>query len=284
MSAPKDTVATRTLPMWRLRAQREAPRMLLGLLALAGIVASVRFTIFPPGTVVRRAAPAPLPADRSAEAYAVLFARRYLTWNAAEPGESARGLEQFAGGGMEPDVGLLLPSTGSQQVEWAEVAQQREPSPGDHVYTVAVQTRPGGLQYLTVPVERDANGSLSLSGYPAFVGPPSSSPPQLDDRLRPVGDQELVAVVRRALSNYLSGSTTDLSADLTSDAETSVPLDPLKALLVQTPRWAPGGGAVTAVVQAEDARGAHYTLSYEMNVVDQAGRWEISAIQALPDA
>ena len=47
--------------------------------------------------------------------------------------------------------------------------------------------------------------------------------------------------------------------------------------------WAPGAGAVLAVVEAEDARGARYTLAYELDVARVQGRWEVSAIQMDPD-
>jgi hypothetical protein len=53
---------------------------------------------------------------------------------------------------------------------------------------------------------------------------------------------------------------------------------------VQRLDWAPGQGAVLAVVQAADARGAQYTLAYELDVADEDGRWEVSAVQMDPDA
>jgi hypothetical protein len=37
-------------------------------------------------------------------------------------------------------------------------------------------------------------------------------------------------------------------------------------------------------VQAQDARGARYTLAYELDVARVQGRWEVSAIQTNPDA
>jgi len=48
--------------------------------------------------------------------------------------------------------------------------------------------------------------------------------------------------------------------------------------------WSPGGGSVIAVVQAQDPRGAQYTLGYELDVSREQGRWEISAVQMDPDA
>jgi hypothetical protein len=36
-------------------------------------------------------------------------------------------------------------------------------------------------------------------------------------------------------------------------------------------------------VQAQNARGARYTLAYELDVARVQGRWEVSAIQTDPD-
>jgi hypothetical protein len=47
--------------------------------------------------------------------------------------------------------------------------------------------------------------------------------------------------------------------------------------------WAPGEGSVLATVQARDRRGAQYTLAYELDVLRQQGRWEVSAVQTDPD-
>jgi hypothetical protein len=253
-------------------------------IACAGLAAAGRFAIDPPrpagpGAVAARAAQL----DRAAEGYAVLFARRYLNWNAAEPLESQHALESYTGSGFESDAGLVPPSTGEQQVQWAEVVQMREPSVGEHVYTVAAQTDTAGLLYLTVPVQRNASGGLSLSGYPAFVGPPSSGPAHGVAGLREVDAAGLATVVQRALRNYLAGAGAELAADLTAGAQVSLPTMALDLESVQRLDWAPGGGAVEAVVQARDARGAQYTLAYELDVLLSDGRWELSAVQMDPD-
>ena len=39
-----------------------------------------------------------------------------------------------------------------------------------------------------------------------------------------------------------------------------------------------------AAVQAQDGRGAQYTLAYELDVARAQGRWEVSAVQMDPDA
>ena len=77
---------------------------------------------------------------------------------------------------MEPNAGEVLPATGEQRVEWAEVVQTREADPARRVYTVAAQTDTAGLVYLTVGVARTARRrvtALRLSGVRrgSFVGP-----------------------------------------------------------------------------------------------------------------
>jgi hypothetical protein len=271
--------------MWRIRLARELPRYVLCITSLAGLAASARFAIAPPQSDLRAVAVREPPQrDQAAEAYAALFVRRYLTWNAAEPQASTSSLEPFLGSGIEPDAGLELPTNGEQRVEWAEVAQAREPTPGEHVYTVAAQTNAAGLLYVTVAVVRTSDGALALDGYPAFVGAPSAVAAQANVHLREVDDPELATVVQRALRNYLAGSSSELAADLAGGARVSLPGMPLSLESMQRLGWAPGTGAVLATVQAQDARGVRYTLAYELDVVRSQGRWEISAVQTDPDA
>ncbi len=280
---PTVTIASRAL--WRMRLARALPRYLLCALSVAGLAASARFAIAPPTPVFPAAAVRePAPPDPAAEAYAALFARRYLTWNAAEPQASAGALEPFLGSGLESGAGLQLPSSGEQRVEWVEVVQARVPAPGEHVYTVAAQTDTAGLLYLTVPVARTADGALALAGYPAFVGAPAAGPARSSGRLREVSEPALATVVQRALRNYLAASSSELAADLASGARVSLPGMPLSLQSMQRVDWAPEGSAVLATVQAQDARGVRYTLAYELDVLRAQGRWEVSAVQMDPDA
>ena len=287
MSGDRPPVTVRIIarPLWRMRLGRDLLRYLLWGLSAAGLAASVRFAVAPPQPVVPSAArTVPTRVDLAAEGYAALFARSYLTWDAEDPQASQRALESFSGPGMEADAGLQLPPTGAQQVEWAEVVQQREPAPGQHVYTVAAQTNTAGILYLTVSVVREADGSIALGGYPALVGAPSAGAAQPPQHLQEVSEPALVAVVERALRNYLAASPAELASDLTSEARVSLPAAALSLDTVERLDWsAEGRGAVVAVLQAQDARGVRYTLAYELDVAREQGRWEISAVQTDPD-
>lgn len=269
--------------MWRIRVTRELPRYLLQALAVMGLLASARFAIAPPRPViVHDSTPRALLADRAAEGFAVLFARRYLTWNASDPEAHDRALAPYLGVGAEAGDGMQPPASGSQNVEWAEVVQAREPQFGEHVYTVAAQTDASGLLYLTVAVAREADGALTLAGYPAFVGAPSSAVASVPQEAPEVQQSALKTVVERALRNYLAGSQSELDADLASEAHVSLPPVALTLQALRSLDWSRDRRSVVAVVQAQDEHGAQYTLAYELDVAGSAGRWEISAIQMDP--
>jgi hypothetical protein len=279
------TIGARSL--WRLRLAHEWPRYLLSAVAIVGLLASARFAIDPPRPPAPVRAQAVAPArDLAAEGFAQLFARRYLTWEANDPEAHERALAAYVGAGMEPGAGLQPPSGGEEQVQWTEVVQERTGAPGElRVYTVAVQTDTAGLVYLTVSVVRSGGGVLELAGYPAFVGAPAAGPAAAQASRREVSDPALQTVVERALRNYLADSATELAADLTSTARVSLPAQALSLESVQRLNWSSEGGqALSATVQAQDARGARYTLAYELDVVRVAGRWEVAAIQMDPYA
>jgi hypothetical protein len=285
--AARAGVSVTARPLWRIRLARELPRHLLHALALAGLLASARLALEPP----RAALPAallrrPAQQDLAAEGFATLFARSYLTWEAQSPEARERALAPFLGPGIDPGAGLQPPGGGEQRVLWTQVVQEREPQPCEHLYTVAAQTDTAGLLYLTVAVLRSAGGALALGGYPAFVGAPASAPAQIEPPggARLVAEPGLATVVERALRNYLAGSSSELAADLSPQARVSLPELGLALQSVQSLQWAPGGGAVLAVVAAQDQRGTQYTLAYELDVAREQGRWEISAIQMDPDS
>jgi hypothetical protein len=281
-------VTVTPVPLWRVRLVRELPRVLLLGVALAGLAASARYAIAPPRP------PAPVRArlqapsrDLAAEGFAQLFARRYLTWEANDPEAHQRALAAYLGEGMEPGAGLAPPAAGEERVLWTEVVQERTGAPGElRVYTVAAQTDTDGLVYLAVSVARagGGGGELELAGYPAFVGAPAAGPGLGEGDLREVSDPALRTVVERALRNYLADSPAELAADLTSAARVSPPAQALSLESVQRLDYSlEGGRALSATVQAQDARGARYALAYTLDVDRVAGRWEIDAIQMDPD-
>lgn len=308
-------VEVRTRPMWRIRLARELPRTLLMGASLAGLLASARFAIAPPRPAALAHERALAPAqDLAAEGFAQLFARRYLTFKTNEPEARQRALAPFAGPNVEAGFGVQPPPTGGQQVLWTEVVQERVVGPDERIYTVAVQTttsafpqaeasglgqaaasgggqtvgagqtEAAGLVYLAVAVARTPDGVLRIAGYPAFVGAPAAAAASIPAGASEVTEPLLRTVVERALRNYLAGSSSDLAADLSAAASVSLPSAPLTLEALQHLTWSPeGAGAVVATVQAQDPHGARYTLAYDLDVVQVAGRWEIAAIEMDPD-
>lgn len=272
-----------THPLWLLRLVRDLPRYLLYATCAFGLLASARFAVAPPRASSRvvetRGGTRP---DLAAEGYAVLFARRYLTWDAATPQLSAGALASMTGPAIDPGAGMTPPPSGAQRVLWAEVVQERMPSTGRRVYTVAAQTDTAGLVYMTIAVVREADGRLAIGGYPAFVGAPLSATGQSARTGAEVADGALIAVVERALRNYLAASPQELAADLADGAQVSLPETHLALASMQRLAWSPDHRSVLALVKAQDARGALYTLGYEADVEEVHGRWEISAIQTDP--
>ena len=135
---------------------------------------------------------------------------------------------------------------------------------------------------LTVAFKRTRQGQLALAGYPAFVGAPALGFAQLAEGTRSVSDPGLRTVAERALRNYLADAPAELAADLTGTARVSLPTTGMTLATVQRIAWTADSRSVIAVVQAVDARGAQYTLAYELDVVETQGRWEISAVQMDP--
>lgn len=267
----------------RVRFSAGLTRWLLYLAAAVGVIATVRFTLAPPRPVVDAPAAA-LARDPAAEGFAELFARRYLTFDAADPDDRRTGLAQFLGEALDPDAGLTLPTSGRQRVRSSDVVQERPGAARERVYTVAVESDRGALVYLSVAVQRTRGGALRLGGYPAIVGAPETAPanPEGDERRREVSDRTLARVVTRALTNYLAGSAANLAADLSERAHVALPAPRLELERVLRLVWAPGGRSVLATLRAGDARGTTYTLRYELDVVRVDRRWAIGAIQMDP--
>jgi Conjugative transposon protein TcpC len=277
------TVVTTTTSLRRLRGSLRLTRWVLYTVAAVGVATTIRYAIAPPRPPAPRI-PSVQRIDLAAEAFATLFARRYLTWDANRPDSYAQALAPFLGDAVDPNAGLRPPAAGTQSVQWAEVLQARDVTPAEHVYTVAAQTSPAGVVYLSVDVARDPVRGLALARYPAFVGPPATHPATSlsSDSGAAVGDTSLSRVVGRALRNYLAGSASNLAADLVAGARVTLPPNPLALQELTQLQWRRDGSGVLATVVADDQRGVAYTLSYELDVASASGRWEVAAIQTDP--
>ena len=209
-------------------------------------------------------------ADVSSEDFAMQFARSYLSYDAARPQERNEALAPFVGESLQENGGFTA-RAGSQTVEWVDVASDQRALAGGRVITVAAAVSGNALPlYLAVPVVHRSGQPLELGGYPSLVGAPAvaSAPPLVAGP--EVEDERVKVVVDRVLRNYLAGDAPDLKADLTPDAQVTLPTMRLGVEQVERLEWVGrvGSGAVVAMLQATDESGASYTLSYELGVVN----------------
>jgi hypothetical protein len=251
----------------RSRLAARAPRHLASagfiVLALLGLR-----TIFLPAHQVA-ATPRPAAAsDLPSEDFADQFARAYLSYDAAEPAAREKALAPYLSSGLSAGAGFDAES-GSRRVLWEDVASDQPALQGGRVITVAAEVNGQSAPlYLAVTVRHRSGRPLSLIGYPALVGAPAIASSVPETARQAVTDPEVTEVVGRVLRNYLAGSAPDLRADLTDDAQVTLPTVSLQVRQVSGVEWVagPGSGAVLATATAEGPEGDTYTLTYELGI------------------
>jgi hypothetical protein len=139
--------------------------------------------------------------------------------------------------------------------------------------------------YLAVTVDHPRGGALQLIGYPALVGAPAIASPPAPPQREPVDEPALSEVLHRVLRNYLAAAAPDLRADLTAEAQITLPTRRLQLQEVSELVWlgAPGSGAVLATVTATDSSGTTYTLAYELGIAYRE-RPYVDFIEVVPTA
>ena len=261
------------------RARALAPRLLVYLailiLCVAGISSILRGPAEEP-TVV--AGPGQV-TDTAAEAFAEGFAGAYLSWDPEHPRRREHELAAYLPLFLGADGGLR-PAGERREVTWVAAMSSRRSGSALNVI-VAARVSDGETVHLVVPIARDSRGFLYVAGYPALVGAPplaSTVSPALAEE---VTDEALVAVVERALTNYLEGARDNLLADLTSDAVVAIPDWRLTVSDFDPATWDDPGRRVAAVVTAFDQEESTWTLRYELDVV-KSGRWYVRGIEVDP--
>jgi hypothetical protein len=101
-----------------------------------------------------------------------------------------------------------------------------------------------------------------------LVGAPALTTTAPEPARQAVSDRAVTEVVERVLRNYLAGSAPELRADLTDDADVTLPTLDLRVHAVPEIDWlaGPGSGAVLATAIAADRQGDTYTLTYELGI------------------
>jgi hypothetical protein len=251
----------------RSRLAARAPRHLATAALLVLLAVGLRTIFFPPAVVPAASRPAAA-ADAPSEDLALRFARVYLTYDAADPAAREEALRPYLPAGVAADAGFTA-SHGSRRVLWEDVASDQTALAGGRVITVAAELSgaPAPL-FLAVTVRHEAGGPLSILGYPSLVGAPAITTTAPEASREAVSDRAVTEVVDRVLRSYLAGSAPELRADLTDDADVTLPTVDLQVRAVREIDWVggPGSGAVLATATAEAAGGDTYTLTYELGI------------------
>jgi Conjugative transposon protein TcpC len=265
--APHPRVEELRRTVRRSRLAARAPGHLASAVLVVLLALALRSILLPPSPAAAPARPA-AGADAPSEDLALRFARAYLTYDAADPAAHQRSLAPYLPGGIGAEAGFSA-SAGSRRVAWEDVASDQPSLQGGRVITVAAQVSgsPAPL-YLALTVRHRPGRPLSLVGYPALVGAPAISTSAPEPAREAVSDPEVSEVVERVLRNYLAGAAPDLRADLTDDAQVTLPTVSLAVRQVSAVDWVagPGSGAVLATASAEGPEGAGYTLTYELGI------------------
>jgi hypothetical protein len=272
VSAPSATEAhpgveefRRTIRRSRLLAR--APRHLASAALAVLVCLGLRGLLLAPPVTTTQARPI-ASADAPSEDLALRFTRAYLTYDAADPTARAEALAPYLPGADSAGAGFAA-DHGSREVLWEDVASDQPALQGGRAITVAAQVSDMSAPiFLAITVRHEPGRPLSVVGYPALVGAPAIDTHPAEPARDAVTDPEVAQVVGRVLRNYLAGSATDLRADLTDDAQVTLPTVSLRVDRVGPIEWVsgPGSGAVLATAVATDEEGATWTLTYELGI------------------
>jgi conjugative transposon protein TcpC len=225
--------------------------------------------------------------DDEARAFALGFARAYLTLDPKRPVAYSRALGQFVAPELAEAIVPQFQQRDTQQVvEDVAVAEVAAVDDRHALITVAVTLagERGASRYLTVPVARDAEGGLVVSDLPSFSPPPRpgrDSPPELEP-LTGAARAEVEDVLTRFFEAFLAGDSAQLEYLVPAGTRIGALEEPheLVALgsIAQFGEGDARGRTVVAALRARDvATGVVYGLRYRLRLV-RGDRWYVAAV------
>ena len=227
--------------------------------------------------------------DDEARAFAVDFARAYLSYSPRYPQRYARGVLGF----VSPDVAdSVVPRFAQrdsrQMVQNALVAHVERQDDRRALVTVAatLAARSVSTRYLTVPVARDGRGGLTVYDLPSFVAPPPRAQVRLPEPepLSGIERAEIEDVLTRFFRAFLAGRQGDLEYFVPAGVRIGAVGQPYElAGLDSVAQDGPAAGRVRSVLVTVRARdpeaGAVYPLRYRVRLV-RRDRWYVAAVNA----
>jgi Conjugative transposon protein TcpC len=217
-------------------------------------------------------------ADPATAAFAIRFARAYLT--DASPQALAPYLAPGASAPVPTGAGTVA------QVEQAEVAAVRDLGDRQAIVTVACELDDARTLYLAVPIVREDAAEVAALGVPAVVAGPGGVGASIEPP-RPVAGPDAGAVaelVQRFLPAYLSATTPcDLSYLLAPGATVAPPGGGFELVAIASVKQVGSGeGArrtVIATARVRDATtGAIIPLAYRLRLLHR-DRWYVELVE-----
>lgn len=230
--------------------------------------------------------------DVEARAFAVRFARAYLSFDPKRPEAYRRAVAAYLPDDLSDQAAALLPSRGpGARIAWATVAREASLGSSRALITVATASTAGSVRYLSVPITRDRTDGLVVFDLPSLSAPPAKGSVEAPDPValsgpdaRPIED-----LAKRFLTVYLAGGDRAALAYFLAPGTRLVRMpDDLDVVEVdqvaRDPRPVRRGLAVSALVRVRDrASGATLKLRYRLSVVRRE-RWYIRAVAGGPSA
>lgn len=249
------------------------------------------------GDVLAGEEPAPPPAgaratavswpDDEARAFAVDFARAYLSYSPRHPDRYARGVRPFVSADVAGSIVPRFARLRSRQVvQSAVVARTAASGDGRALVTVAatVVARTVSTRYLTVPVARDAGGGLVVDDLPSFSAPPARGRVSSLE-LEPLAGSdgaEVQDVLARFFRAFLAGRSADLEYFVPAGVRVGALAQRYELVAVDSVEQIGSGAgrtrSVLALVRARDVQSrAVYPLRYRVRLV-RRDRWYVAAV------
>ena len=223
--------------------------------------------------------------DDEARAFALRFARAYLTRSRRYPESGQRTVAAMTAPTLRDTLAVSMPrGSQPQAVAEASVARVVDLGRARSLVTVAcvVLGRSSSTRYLAVPVARDRSGALIVFDLPSFTSPPRSAGDVREPQGELLDGADAIAVeplVRRFLTAYLAGDTEQLPFVMAPGAVPPAPLGQEYQLVELDRVERLDRERVTAVVRVREAGSrAVYALRYRLRLA-RADRWLVRGVE-----
>ena len=224
--------------------------------------------------------------DDGARAFAVDFARAYLSFSPDDPDGYARRLAPFVSGELAGSVVPQFAEGGAARVVSTATVARAVVLDGSRALVTVAASDAAGTRYLTVPVARGAGGGLAVYDLPSFSAPPARAQPAAEEtQPLPAGEDAAMGdVLARFFAGFLAGRTDELAYLVPAGVRVGalgqryelVGIDSLAGV----GRGAGRARTVLATVRARDAStAAVYRLRYRVALV-RRDRWYVAAINS----